>query len=414
MSISLSALHRLRISRLIALLIMISWIGATSRNLTAQPPVVQRSDSKLPVANDVPSSRSTPPRTHKPIDLSLFSDSIHHWQMNDGRERNDQRYQTDQIIQIAENLLRFQNDDGGWPTNLDWLAEIDVQEIKQIRKGSIGRSSFDNRNTYPQIEYLFQVSHQSKLPKYQAAAIRGLHYILQQQRDSGGWRGNDVDAITFNDDVMVGIMRLLLKIRQGEPHFDSLDPELKVRLSDSLDRAIKVTLDCQITVDGNKTAWCQQHDHLTLKPIKARTYELPSITAQESVGIVRFLMELPDPAPEVVAAVKSAVSWFESAKIEGLRVETFPITPVRFKNHTASFDRREVSDQQAPPIWARFYELDTNRPFFCNRDGKKVYRLSEVQLERRSGYGWYGYWPANLLSKSYPAWKAKIEADSKR
>ena len=125
------------------------------------------------------------------------------------------------------------------------------------------------------------------------------------------------------------------------------------------------------------------------------------------MGIVRFLMELPDPKPTVTAAIESAITWFDSAKIDDLRIETFPITPVRFEGHTANFDRREVFDEQAAPIWARFYELDTNRPFFCNRDGKKVYRLSDVQLERRSGYGWYGYWPAKLLSKDYPAWKAK-------
>ena len=350
--------------------------------------------------------------THQPIDLSLFSDSIHHWQMKDGRGRNDQRFQPEQIIHIAENLLKFQNDDGGWPTNLDWLAKIDVAEIKRIRNGSIGQSSFDNRNVYSQIDYLLQVFRETGLPQFRDSAIGGLNYILQQQRPSGGWRGKDVDAITFNDDVMAGIMRLLLKIQQGEPQFDSLDPGLRVRLSDALDRAIDVTLKCQVVMDDIKTAWCQQHDHLTLKPIKARTFELPSITAQESVGVVRLLMQIPNPAPKVIAAIEAAIAWFELAKIEGLRVETFPIAPVRFEGHTASFDRREVSDEHAPPIWARFYELDTNRPFFCNRDGKKVYRLSDVQLERRSGYGWYGYWPAKLLTEDYPAWKARIEADS--
>ena len=332
--------------------------------------------------------------------------------MKDGRGRKDQRFQPEQIIHIAENLLKFQNKDGGWPTNLDWLAKIDVAEITRIRNGSVGGSSFDNRNVYSQIDYLLQVFRETGLPHFRDSAIGGLNYILQQQRPSGGWRGNDVDAITFNDDVMVGIMRLLLKVRQGQSQFDSLDRELKAAMSESLERAIEVTLKCQVENDGIKTAWCQQHDHQTFKPIEARTYELPSITALESVGIVRFLMELPEPRPEMVSAIEAAIAWFESAKIEGLRIETLPIAPVRFEGHTASFDRREVFDPQAPPIWARFYELDTNRPFFCNRDGKKVYRLSDVQLERRSGYGWYGYWPAKLLAEDYPAWKARIEADS--
>ena len=61
----------------------------------------------------------------------------------------------------------------------------------------------------------------------------------------------------------------------------------------------------------------------------------------------------------------------------------------------------------APPLWARFYEIETNRPFFANRDGRKVFTLAEVALERRSGYGWYGRWPAELLESGYAKWKAE-------
>ena len=304
MPVSPPATGQLSIAPLVTLIAMTSWIGLASCQLIAQeqsaanapqekravgeiPATIQVGDRNLAIvgerrrevtpqrliqatADDDPAELAAP-GSYQPIDLSSFADSIHHWQMKDGRGRNDARFQPDQIVLIAENLLKFQNNDGGWPTNLDPLAKIDIAEITKLRNGTIGRSSFDNRNTYSQIEYLMQVFRQTGLPKFQASAVRGLNYILQQQRPSGGWRGNDVDAITFNDDVMVGIMRLLLKIRQGDPPFDSLDPELKARLSAALDPAIDVTLKCQITVDGIKTAWCQQHDHLTQQPIQART-----------------------------------------------------------------------------------------------------------------------------------------------
>ena len=357
-------------------------------------------------------------RVYSPIDLSLFGDGIHHWQMKDGRGRNDQRFRADQVVHIAENLLKFQNRDGGWPANLDWLAMIEVEEIYKIRNNTLGRSTFDNRNTYPQIEYLAQVFRVTGLRRYRDAAARGLDYLLRQQRSTGGWCGKDVDAITFNDDVMAGIMSLLLNIREGATQFEWLDPNLRARLSArlsaSLDRAIDATLKCQIEVNGKKTAWCQQHDHLTFKPVGARTYELPSITAQESVGVIRFLMELPNPSAGVVAAVEHAVAWLEAARIEGLRIETVPIAPVVFEGFTAKFDRIEVRDPKARPIWARFYEIDTNRPFLCNRDGKKVYRLSDVHLERRVGYGRYGYWPAELLAVHHPAWKSRMAAKANR
>jgi len=352
-------------------------------------------------------------QSYEPIDLSLFSDSIHHWQMKDGRDRNDQRFRADQIVHIAENLLAFQNKDGGWPTNLDWLARIDVAEIRKIRKNSLGRSTFDNRNTYPQIDYLAQVFHATGLKRYQEATTLGLEYLLHEQRPTGGWQGKDVDAITFNDDVMVGIMRLLLKIRQGDSNYQWLEPSLRVHLSQALDDAIDATLKCQIQVNGKKTAWCQQHDHVTYEPVQARTYELPSITAQESVGVVLFLISLPDPSPEVILAIESAIEWFEISKIRGLKIDTVTIAPVRFAEFTAKIDRKEVHDKQASPIWARFYEIKTNRPFFCNRDGKKVYRLADVELERRVGYGWYGYWPAKLLANQYPAWISPISKEEK-
>jgi PelA/Pel-15E family pectate lyase len=346
--------------------------------------------------------------SYEAIDLTLFADSIHHWQMKDGRDRNDQRYKDNQIIEIAENLLKFQNEDGGWPANLDWQANIEVSEIRRIRKGNLGRSTFDNRNIYPQIDYLAQVFQATGLRRYHASAIQGLEYVLLEQRSSGGWRGKDVDAITFNDDVMVGIMDLLLKIRQGNSTYQWLDPSLRARLSSSLDEAIDATLNCQIQVDGKRTAWCQQHDHTTYKPVRARTYELPSITAQESVGVVDFLMKLPDPSPEVIDAIDNAVEWFDATKIYGLQINTIPIDPVRFESFTAKIDRVVVKNEQAEPIWARYYEIETNRPFFCNRDGKKVYLLSEVKLERRVGYGWYGYWPTELITQRYPAWKLRI------
>jgi hypothetical protein len=74
-------------------------------------------------------------------------------------------------------------------------------------------------------------------------------------------------------------------------------------------------------------------------------------------------------------------------------------------------DVKVVEDEIAPPIWARYYEIDSNRPFFCNRDGIKVYNLDEVDQERRIGYAWYGYWPDDLLNSKYPEWIERVSKD---
>ncbi|MAT15294.1 MAG: pectate lyase [Planctomyces sp.] len=347
-------------------------------------------------------------RTYEPLDLRLFGDSIGHWKMKDGREHQYDRYQPEQIVHIAENLLRYQNEDGGWAKNIDCLANVDPHVIRELRGGTLGKSTFDNRTTYSQIEYLAKVFKVTGLERYRKGAERGLFFTLDTQNESGGWKGSDVDAVTYNDDVMTGVMRLLLRIRENAPEYDWVSTEMRSRLSDALDRAIQVTLNCQIEVDGQLTAWCQQHDHKTLKPIKARAYELPSICSSESASVVRFLMELPAPDDRVIAAVDAAVAWLDEVKIENVRIEEVKIKPVVFKHHTAKFDRVAVEDPNAPPIWARFYEIKTSKPFFCRRDGTKVDSLAEVDLERRSGYGWYTHKPEHLLSVEYPKWKARI------
>nr|HMQ45368.1 pectate lyase [Mariniflexile sp.] len=58
-------------------------------------------------------------------------------------------------------------------------------------------------------------------------------------------------------------------------------------------------------------------------------------------------------------------------------------------------------------MWARFYDLNTNLPFFCGRDGVKKNTLAEIELERRTGYAWYGNWPTTLIDSLFTAWKNK-------
>jgi hypothetical protein len=66
-----------------------------------------------------------------------------------------------------------------------------------------------------------------------------------------------------------------------------------------------------------------------------------------------------------------------------------------------------VDDPAAPPLWGRFYDIKTNKPFFCDRDGVPKPHLADIGSERRNGYAWYGTWPQALLDREYPAWKAK-------
>ena len=130
-----------------------------------------------------------------------------------------------------------------------------------------------------------------------------------------------------------------------------------------------------------------------------RTYELPSFSGGESVGVVKLLMDIENPSPDVICAIDGAIDWYRTHRIEGVRVETYT-------NAQGQRDRRVVEDPNAPWIWGRFYDLNTEKIYFCNRDGIKKNSLAEIGHERRNGYSWYVSSPQALLD-AYPAWAAK-------
>jgi PelA/Pel-15E family pectate lyase len=161
-------------------------------------------------------------------------------------------------------------------------------------------------------------------------------------------------------------------------------------------------LKCQIRVDGILTAWCAQHDEHDFSPAKARAYELPSLSGNESVGVVEFLMGDENPSDEIKNSIQSAVAWFNKVRIKGITV-----IEVNDSLGPAGKDRVVIKDPSAPHMWARFYEIGTNKPFYCSRDGIKRDNLFEISYERRNHYSWLDYWPQRLLEKEYPAWARK-------
>jgi len=200
---------------------------------------------------------------------------------------------------------------------------------------------------------------------------------------------------------MVRLMEFLREVFASE-RYGFVDAGRRKSAKVAFDRGIECILRCQIKVEGKLTGWCAQHDERDYSPRPGRPYEVASISGSESVGIVRLLMSLEEPSTEVIAAVEGAVGWFEAAKLRGIKV-------VLKEDAKAPKGRNKVvvDDVGAGPLWARFYEIGTNRPMYCDRDGVVQYSLAAIGYERRNGYAWLGDWPAELLAREYPAWKAK-------
>ncbi len=320
-------------------------------------------------------------------------------------------YGSVEAVRIADNLLLYQRDIGGWDKNIDMALALGPREHAQIEKQKRdpeAHSTIDNDATYTQMRFLARVFTATKDPRYQAAFRRGLDYVLKAQYPNGGWpqfyplRDGYWSHITYNDDATVGVLELLRDAVGRKPEFAFLSDSDRARARQAIDKGVECILKTQVTQDGKLTVWCAQHDERTLAPAKARAYELPSLSGSESVGVVQFLMGIEHPSPEVARAIEGAVAWFRANRIEGIRVvqKPAPDTP-------RGFDNTVVADPAAPPLWARFYELGTNRPIFCGRDSVVKYSMAEIEYERRNGYRWYVDRPARLLDTDYPEWLRK-------
>lgn len=357
------------------------------------------------------------------ISTNPFSDSVHHWYdiHDDGNivnpVANQPRYKETEIKKIADNIILYQRDNGGWPKNYDMQAILTREQVDSlVRTKAILNTTFDNSTTYTHIEYLVRAYALLKTEKYRNASLKGINFILSAQYPNGGWpqyfplENNYSRKITFNDGAFIGIMELLKKIADNNSDFRFIDNKMREQAKIAYEKGLECILDCQIAENGRLTAWCQQYDEKSLKPEWARAFEPPSICNGESSSIVLFLMSIDHPGQKIIESVRSAVNWFNDSKIYNTRVKTIPAPPEKSQWRTSTTDRIVVKDSTAPPIWTRFYELGTEKPLFCDRNSKFLYSLAEVSRERRDGYSWYTYSPQAVLER-YPEWLKKISGD---
>lgn len=306
---------------------------------------------------------------------------------------------------IAASVLQYQAKEGGWPKNTDMTQPPSAAFLANPHADHRA-ATIDNGATTTQLRFLARVLTAKADDELHAAFDRGFDYLLAAQYDNGGWpqffplRPGYYTHITYNDNAMVNVLVVLREIAGGKVPFAFVDETRRTKAAASIEKAVGCILRTQVKQNGKPTVWCAQHDEKTLEPAWARNFEPPSLSGAESVGIVKFLLGIEKPSPEVIAAIEGAVAWFEAVKITGLRVENFT-------GPAGERDRHVVSDPAAKPLWARFYELGTNRPLFLGRDKVFHYDFNEIERERRTGYVYLSDWPAELLARDYPRWRTK-------
>ncbi|HEY0243554.1 MAG TPA: pectate lyase [Gemmatimonadaceae bacterium] len=311
-------------------------------------------------------------------------------------------FASDSARVMATNLLSFQAPNGGWSKHVDYRAGARGPGQSWFSESSEWQwiATIDNSSTTEQMQFLANIDSAQPQGEYKDAWRRGFRYLLTAQFPNGCWPqvwpldGGYHDAVTFNDDATTNVLTTLQQAAAGKPAF--LSDEERSLARNAVARGIECVLDAQQVVNGKPGAWGQQHDPLTLQPTSARSYEHASLTAQESANLVRFLIRQKNPSPRMVQAIEGAAAWLESHKLFG---------------YTYDFATGRRDAPGAGPIWARMYEIETDRPLFSDRNGIKLYDWNQLN-DRRTGYGWYTYAPV-LALKQYEAWARKRTSTSK-
>ena len=303
------------------------------------------------------------------------------------------------IDQYAYNMTTWQIENGGFYKAMAdkyKSAYSGGQKSEWRAKDGGDLGTIDNNATIQEMRLLALRYKETTNSNYKAAFKtsfnKALNFILTMQRSTGGlpqvWpkRGNYSDHVTLNDNAMVRAMVTMMDIANKTSPFDSdiIDDATRAKMQGAMDKAIDYLLKAQIVNNGNLTVWCAQHDTANYAPRPARAYELESKSGSESAGVVWFLMNWPKQTEAIQNAVKGAISWYKKNR---LKDKAF--------SKTAG-----VVDKSGSSLWFRFYEVNSDDYFYCDRDGAstKTQDFMKISAERRTGYQWAGDYGSAILS----------------
>ena len=277
-------------------------------------------------------------------------------------------------------------------------------------KGGGDLGTIDNNATIQEMRLLAvrykETTNNNYKSAFKTSFNKAVNFLLTMQRTKGGlpqvWpkRGNYSDQITLNDNAMIRAMVTMMDIANKTSPFDSdiIDDATRSKMKSALDKAVDYLLKAQIVNDGKVTVWCAQHDTNSFAPVGARAYELPSKSGNESMGVVWFLMNWPDQNEAIQKSIKGAIEWYKKTRVTGLY----------FNKKQGRFEEREGN-----VLWYRFYEVNNDNYFFCDRDGAstKTQDFTKISEERRTGYQWAGDYGTALISteKGYLEALAKMD-----
>jgi len=241
---------------------------------------------------------------------------------------------------------------GGW----DHKAEVSSLTPSSPPQKVKGHCTLDDRITQGALSFLMDLDDSIDEIWLSEAVDLGLRFLLQSQYPNGGWpqwyplRGGYHDYYTFNDNTINDCIAVLLEAHRR------YDREAFLQ---SARKGGEFILHSQLPAP--QAGWAQQYDR-DLQPAWARKYEPPAACSAVTARNIRTLLNLYLYTNDnrYLAPIPAAIDWLEHSQL-------------------------------APEHWARFYELESNRPIYGDRDGRIHYDYDELSSERKKGYAWQGH-----------------------
>lgn len=316
-------------------------------------------------------------------------------------------YGSAEAISVADTLLGVQKTNGGWMKNDQYhkLTSAELAERKAL-SGTNGRSAhscFDNYSTTQEMRFLAKVYNQTKQQRFLDAFKKALNLIFTAGNGmNGGWgqywplsedRYSYQNYITFNDDLMTNMLRILQEIYEEKGDFKGLvDADTRTRCKEQWDKALECVLNCQINDNGVKAGWCAQHDPVDFLPTEGRPHELPSVSGSESAALLSYLMTISKPSEELQQCIIAAVEWFKTHKYkENAAMENYT-------NSKGEADRH-IIDQKGSNLWGRFIQIggESGKAIY-NKFYNKLRARGNTRTHHSTGYKYNEY---QILEASY-------------
>jgi len=252
----------------------------------------------------------------------------------------------DAAVAAARALVRGQLESGGW----DYRIEFNPAERKKWNyrldpsPGARNISTYDDDNTQAALRLLMAVYKTRPDAETKAALDYGLEALLKSQYPNGGWPQRYPGPpegyyryYTYNDNTIADLVRTMTQAWQQ--FGDKRHLEAVRRAGDFMILSQR---------PEPQPVWAQQYD-LEMKPAWARKFEPPSVCSGESAGVIRSLIQiyLVTADEKYLKPIPAAIAWFRRSEI-------------------------------APGRWARFYELQTNKPLYFTKKYELVYTDNDL------------------------------------